>query len=79
MPSTNVIMFPSSPTPCDNSHPLILCAVSDRQGNDSISYEYCPKLKEWFFDIRATTIDDLISSLLLCKRAINSPEKAVAQ
>lgn len=69
MGKTNVVKLPNCPPADDSKAPMVLCAVSTHF-KEEFSYKYDKKVDEWYIDVRASTVDRLISFLCQCKSAI---------
>lgn len=69
MATTKVIKFQNCFPEDDLSDTMVLCAVSPCF-KEEFSYKRDTGTGEWYIDVRASTVDGLISVLHQCKRAI---------
>lgn len=69
MQSAKIVKFPNCPPADELSETMILCAVHP-SFEGKISCESKGKPDDWYIDVRASNIDELISNLLWCKRAM---------
>ena len=78
MPKTNVVKLPSCPPTDISDNPMILCAVSPCFQKE-FSYKRSTKDNEWYIDVRASTVDGLISFLSQCKHVIPAFRRGAAK